>query len=101
MNSSFFYAQIAWWSNNSWFNYTNLKNCYEFFNSVNRVPLKLSERILCYREIFKWIYREGWKLFGNDVEQYFLSRTSFGRTSIKVTKNLMDRLGIHIIDKDN
>ncbi len=94
-------AQIAWWSSNSWLNYTNLKNCYEFFNSVNRAPLKLSERILCYREIFKWIFREGWKLFGNDVDQYLLNRTSFGRTSIKATKNLMRHFGIHIIEKDN
>jgi len=94
-------AQIAWWSSNSWLNYTNWKNCYEFFNSVNRVPLKMSERILCYREIFKWFFREGWKLFGNDIEQYFLCRFIFGPSTIKVTKKLMRHLGLHIIEKDN
>jgi glycosyltransferase involved in cell wall biosynthesis len=92
--------QKAWWSSNSWINYTNWKNCYEFFNSVNRVPLKWTQRILCYREIFRWFFKEGWKLFGNDVEQYFLSRYSLGRTSIKVIKNLMSRIGIHIIEKE-
>jgi glycosyltransferase involved in cell wall biosynthesis len=93
--------QMAWWSSTSWINYTNWKNCYEFFNSINRVPLKLSKKLLCYREIFKWFFREGWKLFGNDIEQYFLSRSNFGRTSIRVTKNLMRHLGINIIEKDN
>lgn len=90
----------AWWSSNSWIDYTNLKNTYEFFNSVNRVPLKWSEKILCYQEILKWFFREGWRLFGTDVEQYFLSRYSFGRSSIKATKNLMRHLGIHIIEKE-
>lgn len=66
--------QLAWWTSNSWINNTNLKNCQEFFKSVNRVPLRWSERILCYREILKWFLREGWKLFGNDIDQYFLSR---------------------------
>jgi glycosyltransferase involved in cell wall biosynthesis len=93
--------QRAWWSSNSWINYTNWKNCYEFFNSVNRAPLGLQEKLLCYREIFRWFYKEGWKLFGNDVEQYFLSRYSIGRTSVKVVKNLMSHVGINIIDKDS
>jgi glycosyltransferase involved in cell wall biosynthesis len=81
--------QIAWWSSGSWINNTNWKNCQEFFKSVDRVPLTMSEKIRCYREIVKWFSREGWKLFGNDVEQYFLCRSSFGRSSIKVTKSLM------------
>ncbi|HZK62331.1 MAG TPA: glycosyltransferase family 2 protein [Anaerovoracaceae bacterium] len=93
--------QKAWWSNKSWFNYTNFKNCYEFFSSVNRVQLTPSERMLCYREIFRWFYKEGWKLFGNDVEQYLLSRSIFGRTSIKVVKSLLGYMGICIIEKDN
>ena len=36
------------------------RNCLEFFRSVNRVPLKWSERWLCYNEIIRWILREGW-----------------------------------------
>jgi glycosyltransferase involved in cell wall biosynthesis len=93
--------QLAWWSTSSWINNTNWKNSQEFFKSVNRVPLNLFERILCYREILRWFFREGWKLFGNDVEQYFLCHSSFGRTSIKVTKNLMRHIGIHIIEEEN
>ena len=34
------------------------KNFLEFINSVNRVPLKLSEKLLCYREITMWLFRE-------------------------------------------
>lgn len=93
--------QKSWWSNTSWINYTNLKNCYEFYKSVDRVPLKYSEKLLCYREIFRWFFREGWKLFGNDVEQYFLSRYYIGQISVKAVKNLMSHVGIRIIDKDN
>jgi glycosyltransferase involved in cell wall biosynthesis len=93
--------QKAWWSSNSWINYTNFKNCYEFFISINRAPLSLWEKLLCYREIFRWFYNEGWKLFGNDVEQYFLSRYSIGRISIKVVKSLMSHVGINIVDRDN
>ncbi len=91
--------QKAWWSSDSWLNYTNFKNCLEFFHSVNRAPLTFSERMLCYREIIKWFRKEGWKLFGNDVEQYFLGRSSFGRTSIKVAKKLMSKVGINIVEK--
>lgn len=92
--------QKAWWSSDSWINYTNLKNCYEFFESVNRVPLKWSEKILCYQEIFKWFFKEGWRLFGTDFEEYYLSRFSFGYYAVRATKNLMRHLGIHIIEKE-
>ena len=34
------------------------KNLLEFINSVNRVPLKWSERVFCYREIARWLLRE-------------------------------------------
>jgi len=93
--------QMAWWSSSSWINYTNLKNCYEFFKSVDRAPLKWSEKILCYREIVKWFFREGWKLFGNDIENYFLSRFSFGQSVVVAIKNLLRHMGIHIIEKGN
>ena len=36
----------------------HVKNCIEFFNSVHRVPLKWSERLLCYREITRWLLKE-------------------------------------------
>lgn len=91
--------QKAWWSSDSWLNYTNFKNYLEFLNSVNRAPLKFSERMLCYGAIIKWFRKEGWKLFGNDVEQYFLGRFSIGRTAIKVTKKLMVTIGVRIVEK--
>lgn len=91
--------QISWWSASSWINNTNWKNFQEFFKSVNRVPLTISERVLCYREIFRWFNREGWRLFGNDVQQYVLSRSSVGRASVSVAKSLMRHIGISLIEK--
>jgi glycosyltransferase involved in cell wall biosynthesis len=92
--------QKAWWSNSSWINYTIWKNCYEFFKSVHRTPLKPKEKMVCYREIFRWFRREGWKLSGTDIEQHFLNRYSFGRTSVKVTKRVMRHIGIYIADEE-
>jgi len=92
--------QKVWWSNSSWFNYTNLKNCYEFFNSINRVPVKRSVKFRCYKVVLGWFFKEGWKLFGNDIEQYFLARSYFGQTSVKVTKKLMSHIGINLIEKE-
>jgi glycosyltransferase involved in cell wall biosynthesis len=90
--------QIAWWSSGSWINNTNWKNCQEFFRSVERAPLRRSERIRCDLEILRWFTREGWKLFGNDVEQYFLANSAFGRSSVRVTKRVMKHAGINLID---
>ena len=90
--------QLSWWSTKTWVNDTNFKNFIEFFKSIDRVPLSPVEKILCYREIFKWLGREGWKLLGNDVEKYLLGSSSLGCNSIKATKNLMKHLGINIIE---
>ena len=54
--------QLVWWTGSrtkKLIVLPHVKNCIEFFNSVNRVPMKLSERLLCSREICRWILREG------------------------------------------
>ena len=89
--------QKAWWSSNSWLNFTNFKNFLEFINSVDRVPLKWSEKLECYNEILKWVKREGWKSFGNDIQQYVLSPSSFGRSSVIIVKRILRFLGLPIV----
>jgi len=91
--------QMAWWTNASWINFTIWKNCYEFFRSARRVPLKWSERLLCYKQIFKWFIKEGWRLMGGDVEIYFLSRSSLGRKLASTVELILRRTVIPIIEK--
>ena len=92
--------QLDWWGSDSWINLTILKNCLEFFHSVRRVPLKRSERMLCYEQIFKWFIREGWRSMGVDIERYFLNRSNFGRTMASVVQTILRHTVIPIIDKE-
>jgi glycosyltransferase involved in cell wall biosynthesis len=93
--------QLAWWGSNSWINLTVLKNCLEFFRSVRRVPLKWSEKALCYGQIINWFLREGWRLLGTDVEKYFLSRSNFGIIVASAIQSLLRRTVIPLVEKDN
>jgi glycosyltransferase involved in cell wall biosynthesis len=92
--------QLAWWGSNSWINLTVLKNCLEYFRSVRRVPLKWSEKALCYEQIFNWFLREGWRLLGADVEKYFLSRSNLGITLASAVQRLLRRTVIPLVEKD-
>jgi glycosyltransferase involved in cell wall biosynthesis len=96
------HEQMAWWgkASNSWIDFTVWKNLCEFFRSLRRVPLKWSERMLCYEQLFKWFLREGWRLMGGDVEKYFLSRSSFGRKLASVVKIILRRTVIPFIEKE-
>ena len=53
--------QLIWWTGEKRRRLLVLphwKNCLEYFRSVNRVPLEYSERLLCYREIGRWLLKE-------------------------------------------
>jgi len=93
------HEHMAWWASDSWINFTAWKNCFEFFRSLRRVPLKWSERMLCYKQIFRWFIIEGWRLMGDDVEVYFLSRSSLGRKLASAVKLILRRTVIPIIEK--
>jgi glycosyltransferase involved in cell wall biosynthesis len=46
----------------------NWKNCFEYFRSVNRVPLELHEKYLCYQEIGRWLIRDkGYRFLKWDI----------------------------------
>jgi glycosyltransferase involved in cell wall biosynthesis len=54
-------TQLFWWTGRKkkmLLVLPHWKNCLEYFVSINRVPLNLSERLLCYREIYRWLIRE-------------------------------------------
>ena len=67
--------QLAWWGGNkrrTWFVLPHWKNCLEFIKSVNRVHLKFNERLLCYREIGRWLVRgNGLRMMRNDLRNLF------------------------------
>ena len=66
--------QLAWWTGNRSKDIIVLphwKNCLEYFKSVNRVSLKWSDRLLCYREICNWLLREGSGLLKWDLVNEF------------------------------
>lgn len=78
-----------WWEPNCqilslWWDPTRIQriiytyNCLEYFRSVRRVPLRWSERLLCYAQISKWFIVEGWMLLGMDVKISFLRRLRLG-----------------------
>jgi glycosyltransferase involved in cell wall biosynthesis len=66
--------QLAWWTGNSrnaLIFLPHWKNCLEYIKSVRRVQLKCSERWFCYREIGRWILRDGWELMKWDLVNAF------------------------------
>lgn len=85
--------QLSWWGGNKknfllvlprWM------NCLEFFRSVNRVPLKFSERCLCYREIGRWLLQKErkrmiWELF-NEFQLWRI-RLHYGQAKKGVSKS--------------
>jgi glycosyltransferase involved in cell wall biosynthesis len=91
--------QSAYWSKDNWTNFPNWKDCTEFFRSVNRVPLKWSERLLCYDQIFRWFTEEGWLFMGGDIENLLLHRSRLARKLVSFIKLNLRRTDIPIIKK--
>jgi glycosyltransferase involved in cell wall biosynthesis len=71
--------QLTWWTEANRISFPYWRNCLEYFKSVTRVPLKWSEKRLCYEQIGRWILREGWTWMASDVENVLLRRSSLGR----------------------
>ena len=69
-------SQLVWWTGEKKRRLLVLphwKNCLEYFKSVNRVPLKWTERLLCSREIGRWLLKEeGLNLLKWDLTNEFL-----------------------------
>lgn len=78
-------TQLVWWKgekNRRLLVLPNWKNCLEYFNSIDRVPLKWSEKLLCYREIGRWLLRaRGLRLLKWDLAnefQFWRTRLLYG-----------------------
>ena len=74
----------------------------EYFKSVRRVPLKWSERQLCYAQISRWFIREGWTWMGSDlyaIYKFLLSRSNLGRKLASATDRVLRRTIILTIKK--
>jgi hypothetical protein len=86
--------QMTWWTNDSWAKFPTLKNFLEFSRSVGRAHLKLSERFSCYKQIYRWFLREGWRLMYTDFEISLLRRTSIGRGIATAIKSIVGQAKI-------
>ena len=65
-----YYEKLQWWFKTNSSKKTvfpHCKNCLEYFNSVGRMPLRWTERQLCYLQIVKWLAKEGWFYLGYDI----------------------------------
>jgi glycosyltransferase involved in cell wall biosynthesis len=91
--------EMAWWSKDDWTSFPHWKNCAEYFRSVNRVPLKWTERLLCYDQIFRWIEKEGWLFMGSDMENFLLRSSRLARKLIPFVMLNLRRTLIPIIKK--
>jgi glycosyltransferase involved in cell wall biosynthesis len=69
-------AEAAWWSKEDGTYFPHWKNCIEYFKSVNRVPLKLYERILCRIQILGWFMEEGRRFMAKDIMLFLLQHSS-------------------------
>jgi glycosyltransferase involved in cell wall biosynthesis len=78
-------AEAAWWNKESGTYFPHWKNCFEYFRSVNHVPLELSERLLCYTQILDWILKEGRLFLAKDILLLLLKHSSL---TSKVMQNV-------------
>jgi glycosyltransferase involved in cell wall biosynthesis len=70
-------VEAAWWNEEAGTYFPHWKNCIEYFRSVNRVPLQLSEKLLCYKQILDWIIKEGRLFLAKDILLLLLQRSRF------------------------
>jgi glycosyltransferase involved in cell wall biosynthesis len=91
--------EMAWWSKDGWTSFPHWKNCIEYFRSVNRVPLKFSERLLCYAQILRWFRKQGWWFMGRDIEIFLLHNSNLARKLIPFVQYNLRRIYIPIIKK--
>jgi glycosyltransferase involved in cell wall biosynthesis len=69
-------AEATWWSKGNATYFPHWKNCIEYFRSVNRIPLKLPERLLCYVQIMEWFMEEGRRFMAKDIILFLLQHSS-------------------------
>jgi len=68
-------AETSWWSKQHGTYFPHWKTCEEYFKSVARIPLKFSERILCYWQILDWFLAEGRLFMTKDLFLFMLQHS--------------------------
>ena len=80
-----FQEELSWWSSEDGSYFPHWKNCVEYFRSVNRVPLNLFERLLCYKQIFNWFMEEGRRFIAKDITLFMIQHSNFASTLMNKT----------------
>ncbi len=75
-------AELTWWSKEKGTYFPHWVNCIEYFKSVNRIDLMLSERLLCYSKILEWLRDEGYQFMAKDIILMLLEKSAFARRSL-------------------
>jgi len=64
-------------------------NCIEYFRSVNRIPLKLSDRFLCYAQIMDWLKDEGYQFIARDIALLLMEKSPFASRTLPLVVSLL------------
>ena len=84
--------QMAYWTQENFFRLPHWKNFIEITKSVRNIQMKWSDRLLCYKELWNWILREGWRFLSGDIENAILGRSRFGRKLIAATSVIRNQV---------
>ena len=76
---SSYQERLAWWTTTKRVNFPFFRKYIEYFKSVRRIPMKWSERQLCYAQVCRWFIREGLFLICTNVGLNLINLTSLGR----------------------
>jgi glycosyltransferase involved in cell wall biosynthesis len=85
-------AELTWWSKEKGSYFPHWINCAEYFRSVRRVPLKLSERFLCYTKILEWIRDEGYQFMAADIALLLMEKSKVARYFLPLSMSVLRRL---------
>jgi len=66
---------MKWWSVKRKVNYGNFINLYEYFSTVRRADLPLTEKIRCVLTICKWLLENGKNVLPRDFKNILRART--------------------------
>ena len=92
-----YHEQLDWWvktSSRARFHFPYWRIFLEYFKSVKKIPLKWSERQLCYYRVLKWFPREGWFLLCLDLGINVLGSSKHRKWLAPLVKYFVKRGGI-------
>ena len=81
----------AWWGKKSFTRFPHWKNCVEYFRSVNHVSLSVSDRILCYVQIFRWFLEEGYRFMAQDIIFFLMQNSNLAYKIIPYIRVILKR----------